>query len=397
MPVGQGAFYAEKFAMGDEKPHTIVYDCGSWKAPRARKLPKALEEEINGLGYEHDTIDILFISHFDADHVNGIQELNERYDIKKIVLPEISENLWYLYALGYYIGQEETMSNLATFLSNNIDKLVEVQPAREGEDFNPPADEGINILEEPNDNDLNSGQGKHKIKIPSGKPLNASEFKEKVYWCYKPINYEITSQQLDSLKNNIISELAAIGISISKDDFDKTETIKSTIVTHTREFKAAFKKSGIETNKSSMIVYSGPSIEHSGCYLNFQLYYRHIALPDYRRYWNREPACLYTGDSVLNDIRFSSIAIYIQKQIQNIGTFQIPHHGSGNNINVGDIQNGLGLDIEGVLCFASYGKKNVYHHPSFNVVSDLYLHYSPLWGVTEDKDTQLIESIRYEW
>lgn len=67
-PIGQGAFYSEQFINDNNTPiGTIVYDCGSNNLTCLKKI-------IPGCFISRD-IDILFISHFDADHINGISTL----------------------------------------------------------------------------------------------------------------------------------------------------------------------------------------------------------------------------------------------------------------------------------------------------------------------------------
>lgn len=72
-PVGQGAFYSETFSDCNNRPvFTAVYDCGGKK--------DYLKKEIETLS----TVDILFISHFHSDHINGVQDL---IDLKSVVVP----------------------------------------------------------------------------------------------------------------------------------------------------------------------------------------------------------------------------------------------------------------------------------------------------------------------
>lgn len=62
-PVGQGAFYTERISTNG-KTYNVVYDCGSG----CRKNPTSvLKREIASYYTKEDTIDILFISHFDND------------------------------------------------------------------------------------------------------------------------------------------------------------------------------------------------------------------------------------------------------------------------------------------------------------------------------------------
>ena len=61
-PVGQGAFYSERHSN-----FNIVYDCGTTSPRRARRVvEKAFKDEV---------VDILFISHFDSDHISSIPDL----------------------------------------------------------------------------------------------------------------------------------------------------------------------------------------------------------------------------------------------------------------------------------------------------------------------------------
>lgn len=72
-PIGQGAFYSERFGN-----FNIVYDCGEWK--KTRKACKLVEKSFDS----DKEIDVLFISHFDYDHVSLIPTLKEHFNIKYV-------------------------------------------------------------------------------------------------------------------------------------------------------------------------------------------------------------------------------------------------------------------------------------------------------------------------
>ena len=73
--VGQGLFYSGRLDLEGERKN-IVYDCGTFFEK------ELLEYEIDGAFSNNDTIDLLMISHFDADHINGLQYLLNR--VKKV-------------------------------------------------------------------------------------------------------------------------------------------------------------------------------------------------------------------------------------------------------------------------------------------------------------------------
>ena len=77
-PVGQGAFYTEHLFKRKECRACIVYDCGSTTPGNA------LQKEIKSTFQAYKEIDVLFLSHLDLDHVNGINLLKKKYPIKEV-------------------------------------------------------------------------------------------------------------------------------------------------------------------------------------------------------------------------------------------------------------------------------------------------------------------------
>lgn len=73
LPIGQGAFYVEQFfnhieyiPEGDDRIN-VVYDCGSLSGSNL------LHKQIDVCFYHCKKIHALFLSHFDEDHVNGLE------------------------------------------------------------------------------------------------------------------------------------------------------------------------------------------------------------------------------------------------------------------------------------------------------------------------------------
>ncbi len=66
-PVGQGCFASGSIATED-RSFVYVYDCGS-------DNQGVLRQAISNLKPQDDLIDAFFISHFDSDHVNGVDYL----------------------------------------------------------------------------------------------------------------------------------------------------------------------------------------------------------------------------------------------------------------------------------------------------------------------------------
>lgn len=377
LPIGQGAFYFEKLEDRNGNLITVVYDCGSSSSHRI------LFSQIDDFFQKGDEIDILFISHFDLDHINGILHLNDRCNIKKIIMPLISPNMWYLYALSA-INKDEYIIDFISFIEGNRDKIIEVKPYNiEG------VQEGENYFL----NDLSANVN----QIESGSHINVSRCTDGVYWIYIPINFAHSDQELSKLKGNILSRLQKNGIT------DISQLNSDVVARFNKEIRLGFKDADLKLNENSLVVYSGPNKDMTqtdryghhicwsmGCRLIEAHYHRNI--PDF--YLNRwRDACLFTGDAKLDIDRCNSVVKIIKDLKSNIGTLQIPHHGSAHNFSGTDFENSFNLSLCNIFTFISHGIKNRYRHPSSKVITDLFLHHNMSWSVTEEKDSQFYEVI----
>lgn len=86
-PVGQGAFYSEVFF--DQKGgQVVVYDCGTETGINAMQIPLDKQIDLFKSSFvRNQQIDILFISHFHADHISGIDRLLANVKVKATIIP----------------------------------------------------------------------------------------------------------------------------------------------------------------------------------------------------------------------------------------------------------------------------------------------------------------------
>ncbi|MDR6761920.1 phosphoribosyl 1,2-cyclic phosphodiesterase [Flavobacterium sp. 2755] len=97
---GQGAFYSEVHQnTGSNSGFTIVFDFGSLTLK-----DKKLELLVSSAFRKKHIIDILFISHFHTDHVNGLDFLKKNYRIKKVVLPLLDDTAKILMKISNFIN-----------------------------------------------------------------------------------------------------------------------------------------------------------------------------------------------------------------------------------------------------------------------------------------------------
>lgn len=117
--VGQGAFYTEVY-----DGFNVVYDCGSSTGHNL------VTNEIKKEFHEKEKIDLLFISHFHEDHINGLDFLLDYCDVKYIILPlQYEEDKVYTLMDNYYhlYKDNEMILDPEKFVGERA-KLVFVQP-----------------------------------------------------------------------------------------------------------------------------------------------------------------------------------------------------------------------------------------------------------------------------
>ena len=125
-PVGQGAFYSERFFKEDQQGtvHNIVYDCGV-KWGYVGRVKQVVTQAFT----QTDTIDYLFISHLDYDHVSLVKTLiNNVRAVRNIVLPLVTEEQLVI-ALAYHrISGHDSVVYFLRRIINHI-------RGRRGDDF----------------------------------------------------------------------------------------------------------------------------------------------------------------------------------------------------------------------------------------------------------------------
>lgn len=360
-PVGQGAFYTERIEYED-CTYNIVYDCGSGNR---KKTPKRLERQIASYYKKEDVIDIFFISHFDNDHINGINELKKHTSmIRSIIVPLIEQDDFWFYSIEN--NEFERFYNSLTELANSVYKI---KPAGEDDKYYRLNDIGLIDL-------LESEKGSFEVH-------NATKFslRRSIDWCYIPFNYD-KKIRLNILKNELVKN------GISERELTSGWDV---IEHHIDNIKKAYKKVVADgANKTSLILYSGGVIGEYECwqYQGSMCYYPWLYHRSFYRY-NKE-GCLYFGDNDLNQANIlNDLKHKLGSLVERVGTIQAPHHGAINNFN-DDI---FAINNSVKMFFVSFGNKNTYRHPSSGVVAEILKNGNGLFEVTEEMDSAYIQII----
>jgi hypothetical protein len=96
-PAGQGGFHTGELHIGKARLR-YIYDCGSTNQGHIDAAISAYTNSIRN-GNDKPEVDVLFISHFDSDHIKGLETLFKNVHVKAAVIPYIDDyERLYIYA-----------------------------------------------------------------------------------------------------------------------------------------------------------------------------------------------------------------------------------------------------------------------------------------------------------
>ncbi|MBR1934913.1 MAG: hypothetical protein IJ835_02550 [Muribaculaceae bacterium] len=305
-PVGHGAFFTERFydGLSDTPIFNVVYDCGNKDKTHLKGL-------INATFKKEEHIDLMFISHFDSDHISGIDFIIKEKHIDAntiIVIPfkfprvltvmtgaynKIATTLSALYSAGAYIIGVDNGE-----LPNNTERVIDYEELH------------------------------NQTHIQNG-----TKIRFKQIWYYVPFMSPERSSLLDkfqdALKNNP---------GIDENRLNDSDYINS----KQKDIRKLYKNIGDNKSNSSLTIinmnsllvlsFSADVIESwsdNYCYHRFCCRYYRCC-----HHFSLRVSCLYTGDCDLsNSSVFGKVIDFSLKQLQRdaVELLQIPHHGSINN------------------------------------------------------------------
>ena len=381
-PVGQGAFYSERFYDGTQQQnamHNIVYDCGAafrheW--PKNHVVKQAYTDE--------DEIDYLFISHLDYDHVSLVNTLMKSVKrVKKIVLPLVSEEQLII-GMAYYLISLE-YGDTEYFFEEIISRLGS-QNDKDGENTVLFIDGGENAEDE--------GISSKAIEA-SGKEMDAPWDLD---WVFIPHNVKYRSRrkelidELDAVTKdkNFAEAIKDKGLQPIISGKELIEKLKErdfagmvlTIPALRRAVRSAYAKIEGETNENSLLLYSGPKNAGKGYVLDRCEPCRRWCGGEYFR-----AGCLYTGDSTCDMTDWRTAKYTGVWDL--IGTIQLPHHGSVDSFDV--TTNAID---KGYIMPVSCGSYNTYGHPSGKVLAYLMVNGCCTPIVTEEAGSVYMQEVR---
>lgn len=404
-PVGHGAFYTEQFTdVINRVQFSVAYDCGG------RNIG-VINPHIQEVTRNHtQPIDLLFISHFHADHINGLPLLLDKKMVRRIMLPQLSQEV-VLEAIVYNFIQA---SNGGNTLVDPNDNVINIQTqlinwVQEGA-------ENITQIVGENENResqviyINEGREVDGIRnvpinlpptIPSGSQIQINS--NNPIWRYIPVCYidsTNSAKLLADLKakfpdidngDDTINWRNVVGILqevLPKEERGKGKPKYKNIGEIKGIYENIFhvQKGEQPHNNYSMPVYSGPMVETSLRYARPCLWGNGGLMADdidifLRAEFNilafHSAHCLYTGDFEANvPAKLIKLKSILQDLWAKVSLLQIPHHISDSNYNPD-------LYDHRMLCFGSVNDKGDESF-TFDIWRKIiFVHHCPALVVTE--------------
>jgi len=405
-PVGQGAFFTESFCDIDNRLYyQVVYDCGTFTSPKTI-LQNKIEEAISGIIcwpfsiFYHRHIDLLFLSHLDEDHVNGVKYLIDNRYLDKdsiIVLPFIKNVQMQLYDI---LEEKKTYSFLEDLRKHKFRAIFYIPETNDDE--SPEGYITINLSAIP-DNLSDIPVLPHFVKESIGN--NNYILKPNIKLCYSSF-WEYTPFVIrDFAYAEFEKEIA--NVRITDQDIEgiylllknKNGDGKNEYAKKYRKLKHVYKKIGRKSkgdtriNINSLCLVSRASRKVESNYFFFGT--NNVPMENYLKLLlnhdenNRydHATCVYTGDSNLKtDEDYAAFRAKVERaKAGTVNLLQVPHHGSKTSYNPK-----LSYDLS-LTCFTNYDtKKPIF---SQDVAEDFKSSSKPLIRVTEDDDSMFGQEV----
>lgn len=346
-PVGQGLFYSGKIRKEDIS-FEFIYDCGG----KQSIISNIVDD------FSNKEIDMLVISHFDNDHINGLPYLLDKVKkIKKVFIPYYDGISSYLLFLAYIYG------NGGSF-SDKIDDIIMVR-TNHTEEENRTSDFDELGLEDAVVEIYRIGN----IRVSEMKVSSIIDLKG--IWKFKFYNALLEKDNSVGTIKNKIDNL------INQNDSSSLEELLSK---HLKNVKKSLKdiyddsvdgyQKNSPQNQASLCLYHSPLLRHvrfEGVISDTNLIY----FSPVHYLYDMSVGTILTGDISLKESKqtknYNHFCNHFAKEKDKTLVFLVPHHGASNNWN-SDIL----TDFKNVKFFLnSAGLNNIHGHPAEFIIKEI--------------------------
>lgn len=377
-PIGQGCFYTGKIVLNNTNhiEFNFVYDCGT------DSKMSFLENEIDiyKASLSKKTIDLLIISHFDQDHVNGIIRLLSGIKCERLIIPYYNPIERLLVFTTLLESDDEYIQMLQSpinFFSNDRFNIEEIIIIGSPEDEN-----GIFTNKNPDDippklfdeidfeglkniefkADFIAISEKKKIldeieaiegKLKNTQKLNFLNFNSVKINFWEFVFY-LKKHENDILINKFQKD---VDIILDRENIKLLDMFDEDFII---QLKDAYRQYfGKDLNNTSLVTYHGPIANFKNHYNYFSKFSNY-----FHEYTQNCMGSLLTGDiNIKSKLQSKKMIDYFAGLIPKVCFFQVPHHGAKANWNF-NVPNGLNFFNNYII---NHGVGRI-HHPSVDVV-----------------------------
>lgn len=380
--VGQGLFYSGQIRCDDGSNFNFVYDCGAtdkhWK-DRSLTLDTCIDRYTKYLNNKN--VDMLVISHFHHDHINGIEKLLEKNNVQDVIIPFYTFEERFV---TYFSDEVEDITDeqlrfllnpYQFFLDRNVERIIVIRHEENRDGMNDSTinldDLNSNIPDESEYAELQTFKGKITL-IADDKPL------KKACWSFAFFADDKFKGKFDQKKAK--KEITNL----------KNATTKQSRQNAIQGIKSSYNISSAQMNETSMIM-----VHKFDSHLNHIYPFLHHSHPKYYPSYDCHHVLRRASNHIhilTGDFDFKKTSSW-NSVAKHFGTFlnvdasikQIAHHGSIDNWD-NDI---LTHTPKNNLCVIPYGTKNTYGHPAIGVIKDIISANDCLYEVTENQSLML--------
>ncbi|QDO89499.1 MBL fold metallo-hydrolase [Ornithinimicrobium ciconiae] len=396
---GQGFFHSGDVQVGDRRV-LYVYDCGALAPGQLTgRIPDSLTREIAVFRERHgDEIDLLFVSHYHADHINGLPSLLQGAHLETAVIPlvPIAERLLVFAqalatALEITDWYRDVIADPASAIRDIADgvEIIGVEPSLADPDEDPtegqfdppvPEDPPPGTASEDLSNDVELRPGTRSV-------LEGSDGHTTVpLWEWDTMATTFALRKKDAFLDALAKEL---GISRAALDtqLDDPTGVRDLVTQHEQELEAAYSKTYPDVNLTSLLVYSGPATEVRSRGRT------HRTRPVVERgelcAWGIHPGWLGTGDQSMGVTRCQEAVKHFGARLARVGSLALPHHGSDSDCHPSLL---AAFGDHRPVCSASVGTYNTYGHPGRKVLMEVSSNGNHVVVVTEREASRWTEA-----
>lgn len=359
---GHGTFFWGKVnEEGDVDTFTWIYDCGSLRKSHLKGLIQQFAERMAG----KETIDLVCLSHFDSDHVSGLDIVLEKFRIDTLLLPYVPLEV----RLRRASELTEEQPGSARLAAYTLDPVLYLEQRDWGERISRialiqgrrPGDEIVELNREPPpppaDFEAARSVPRRALRRPAGRPLDEEHgysgghgrlsSRVEVHSDAQPWSVDDIYEFLFYSKAWPNDQAPASGVSIAgvaeevRDlilDYHLTGSdtpdpgwLDALKVLYGKHFGHTYKR----RNEICLCVYAEALVAQDvePCALFTQSESSTLRLPlgsQGRR------GVLLTGDAYLNPSELNNLLTHLGDRRHKLAIMQIPHHGSDNNWSPGN-------------------------------------------------------------